>query len=198
MLMTSPAPIDTLIDRHPEYKEVLRQLDQLMKDAGLEPAIKWGIPVYGTHGQNVAGIGVFKSYFGIWFYQGVFLRDPDGVLIQGTSGSTKAQRQMRFQPSDTLDTARIAAYLAEAAELARQGVAHKPERSSELTLPETLVRALEEDAPLNAAFERLRPSQRREYAEYIAEARRADTRGRRLDKIRPLILAGAGLHDKYK
>jgi uncharacterized protein YdeI (YjbR/CyaY-like superfamily) len=38
----------------------------------------------------------------------------------------------------------------------------------------------------------------REYADYIASAKRADTRQRRIEKILPMIVAGVGLNDKYR
>jgi uncharacterized protein YdeI (YjbR/CyaY-like superfamily) len=38
----------------------------------------------------------------------------------------------------------------------------------------------------------------REYADYIAEAKRDDTKLRRIEKILPMIGKGAGLHDKYR
>jgi uncharacterized protein YdeI (YjbR/CyaY-like superfamily) len=42
------------------------------------------------------------------------------------------------------------------------------------------------------------PGKQREYAEYIAEAKQAATKERRLEKILPMIAAGGGLNDKYK
>lgn len=44
----------------------------------------------------------------------------------------------------------------------------------------------------------LTPGRQREYAEYIASAKRADTKQTRLDKIMPMIVAGIGLNDKYQ
>ena len=38
----------------------------------------------------------------------------------------------------------------------------------------------------------------REYAEYIADAKREETKSKRLEKIIPMILANQGLNDKYR
>jgi uncharacterized protein YdeI (YjbR/CyaY-like superfamily) len=38
----------------------------------------------------------------------------------------------------------------------------------------------------------------REYADYIASAKRAETKNARIEKILPKIAAGAGFHDKYR
>ena len=50
----------------------------------------------------------------------------------------------------------------------------------------------------NAAFENLAPYKKREYAEHLSNAKREETRARRLEKIIPMILAGKGLNDRYR
>ena len=52
-------------------------------------------------------------------------------------------------------------------------------RSADVVVPPELVEALSGDATAAAAFEALAPSHRREYAEFVAEAKRAETRRRR-------------------
>ena len=52
--------------------------------------IKWGVPVYTLNDKNVLGMGAFKSYVGIWFFQGAFLDDPQKKLINAQEGKTKA------------------------------------------------------------------------------------------------------------
>ncbi|MFN3801417.1 DUF1801 domain-containing protein [Belliella pelovolcani] len=41
----------------------------------LEHTIKWGGDVYTHEGRNIIGISGFKNYFGIWFFNGVFIND---------------------------------------------------------------------------------------------------------------------------
>jgi hypothetical protein len=48
------------------------------------------------------------------------------------------------------------------------------------------------------SFALLSKGRRREYADYIAEAKRDETKEKRLEKILPMIAAGKGLHDKYR
>ena len=47
-------------------------------------------------------------------------------------------------------------------------------------------------------FESFSLSKKREYTDHISEAKREATQQKRLEKIIPMILRGAGLHDKYK
>jgi uncharacterized protein YdeI (YjbR/CyaY-like superfamily) len=51
---------------------------------------------------------------------------------------------------------------------------------------------------LNKAFAALNPGKQSEYAEHIGSAKQEKTRVSRLEKAKPLILSGVGLHDKYK
>ena len=63
------------------WKESLTVLRKIFQGTELKEDLKWGMPVYTLNNKNVAGFSSFKSWTGIWFYQGVFLKDPAGVLI---------------------------------------------------------------------------------------------------------------------
>jgi uncharacterized protein YdeI (YjbR/CyaY-like superfamily) len=86
----------------------------------------------------------------------------------------------------------------EAIELARQGKEIKPDRNKPLVIPPELKQALTKDKQAKASFDKMSKSRRREYAEHVAEAKREDTKARRLKKILPMIRAAQGLNDKYR
>ncbi len=50
----------------------------------------------------------------------------------------------------------------------------------------------------NASFKALTKGKQREYADYIADAKREETKLKRLDKIVPMIEADQGLNDRYR
>ena len=52
--------------------------------------------IFTLNGKNVLGIGGFKNYFTIWFFNGVFLKDEKNVLVNSQEGLTKSLRQWRF------------------------------------------------------------------------------------------------------
>lgn len=54
------------------------------------------------------------------------------------------------------------------------------------------------DTLLADSFEELNLTNKRDYAEYITDEKRADTKQKRLGRIIPMILTGVGLNDKYK
>jgi uncharacterized protein YdeI (YjbR/CyaY-like superfamily) len=76
----------------------------------------------------------------------------------------------------------------------------RPRRAIEVEaeLPAALAAALERDAGAREAFHALTPWRQREYAAYVAAARRAATVQTRIERILPIIRAGSGLNDRYR
>lgn len=65
-------------------------------------------------------------------------------------------------------------------------------------LPPELAAALKKRAKAKKGYDALTPGKQREYANYIAGAKRDATKQSRIEKILPMIEAGVGLHDKYR
>ena len=149
-------------------------------------------------GKNVVGIGAFKSYVGLWFYQGALLADSKNVLINAQEGKTKALRQWRSQSKRDIDARLIKAYIKEAIGVQQGGGEIKPARGQPVLVPPQLKTALSKNQRANTVFKSLTPGKQREYADYISAAKREDTKIKRLAKIIPMIAAGQGLNDKYR
>lgn len=62
-------------------KEQLIILRKILSTTELSETIKWGAPCYTINGKNVLGLGSFKSYVGIWFFQGALLKDAEKLLL---------------------------------------------------------------------------------------------------------------------
>lgn len=180
------------------WVEELELLYDIVRKTELEETIKWGAPCFTINGKNVLGLGGFKSYVGIWFNQGVFLKDPLKVLVNASEGKTKALRQWRFQSKKEINPKHVKAYILEAIENAIEGKTIKPEKKKTAELPDELKSALKKDKKLNANFSALTPFKQREYIEYISEAKQEKTRVSRVEKSVSLILEGKGLNDKYR
>jgi len=65
------------ISKQTHWKSTLNLLREIILSTGLEETIKWGIPVYTYDKKNIVGIGSFKSYAGLWFFQGALLKDAN-------------------------------------------------------------------------------------------------------------------------
>ncbi|WP_025665504.1 YdeI/OmpD-associated family protein [Aquimarina megaterium] len=190
--------VEEFISKNEEWKEALEILRSIMLTTEMKETIKWGVPVYTVNDKNVIGIGAFKSYVGIWFYQGVFLEDKAKKLLNAQEGKTKGLRQWRFNSTDDIDKKLILQYVTEAIRNQKDGKEIKPERSKTIEIPSELLTALNANDNLKKSFEQLTPFKQREYSEYIATAKREATRISRLEKINPMILDGIGLNDKYR
>ncbi|WP_103068051.1 YdeI/OmpD-associated family protein [Aquimarina sediminis] len=190
--------VEEFISKNKRWNEALLLLRSIMLSTEMEENIKWGVPVYTINGKNVVGIGAFKSYVGIWFYQGVFLEDKNKVLINAQEGKTKGLRQWRFNATDEIDSDSVFNYVQEAIQNQKDGKEIEIERSKVIDIPEELRVVLMSDADLNDSFVGLTAYKQKEYAEYIATAKRETTRISRLEKITPMILKGIGLNDKYR
>ena len=190
--------VEEYLEHHRGQREVLEMLREIILETELEETLKWGAPTYILEGKHVVGLGAFKAYVGLWFHQGVFLKDEAGVLINAQEGKTKALRQWRFQSKEEVNAKKVKAYVLEAIENQKQGREILPEKKKPLEIPHELEEAFGQNSTLAVAFEKLNLTKKREFAEYIAEAKRATTKVTRLEKIIPMILEGVGLNDKYR
>jgi len=189
--------VDEFISKHPEWHDELCLLREIVLGTEMEEFIKWGIPVYTIGGKNVIGLGAFKSYVGIWFYQGVFLEDKAQVLINAQEGKTKAMRHWKFSSIDDIDTSLVKPYIEEAIANQKAGKEVKPQKRP-LIIPKLLAEAMNLDRVFASSFDALSLSLKREFADYISDAKRDETKRSRLEKIKPMILKGIGLNDKYR
>jgi uncharacterized protein YdeI (YjbR/CyaY-like superfamily) len=190
--------VDQYIQSQPHWAEAITKLRKILKELNLEETIKWGGPVYMYEKKNIVSIGGYKSFVSLWYYQGALLKDEKGLLINAQEGVTKAQRQMRFHHIDEINDAIVQSYTLEAIDNQRAGKEIKAETRKALVIPEELEVALKSPAKLRPCFDALTLSKQREYAEYISNAKRAETKLNRLEKIIPMILDGVGLSDKYR
>ncbi|TRO65454.1 YdeI/OmpD-associated family protein [Christiangramia sabulilitoris] len=190
--------IEEYISCHSYWEDELKQLHEMMLTTELEPAIKWGAPVYTIDGKNVVGIGAFKNHFGIWFFNGALLKKNTALLINAQENKTKALRQIKFTKGDIIDFSVLLPYIKEAIKNQKEGREIKPEKQKELIVPRELMDAFSQDPELKSSFNALTPGKQREYANHISEAKRDSTKASRISRISPMIKKGVGLHDKYK
>ena len=181
----------------PNYKKEVAYLLSIVRKTPLVETVKWGAPVFTCNGINVLMVGSSKTYFGIWFFNGVLLKDKKKLLVNASEGKTKALRQMRFTSLEEADEDLVLTYVLEAMDNAKKGLKVKPEKKVGIT-SSLLNKALKQDASLAAAFKKLTPFKQHEFKEYIESAKQESTRLARLEKIKPMIKLGVGLHDKYR
>jgi len=144
----------------------------------IEETTKWGVPHFMHHGI-VCSMAAFKEHAVFGFWKGALITGPGGKSVEamGSFG--------RLMSIDDLPSKRtLIAYVRKAAELNASGAKvprptkHTPAKA--LRVPADLTRALSTNAKARAFFDTLPPSQRRDYIEWITEAKRPETKAKRL------------------
>jgi uncharacterized protein YdeI (YjbR/CyaY-like superfamily) len=190
--------LEEYFEKEGPFKSGIWRLREIVQKTSLEETLKWNAPTYCLDGKNVLGILAFKNHFGLWFYNGVFIKDPLGVLENAQEGKTKAMRHWKFTHPDQIDPQQVRSYIDEAIKVARKGLEVPRTKTKALMLPAELKEVLEEHPGLKGSFEALAPYKKRDFAEYIGSAKQPATRQRRLQKCIGLIQKGMGLNDQYR
>lgn len=195
--MESPKPNTSAWDKVNQWNEELILLKSIIDKTELTETTKWGRIVYVLNGKNVVGIGGFKNYFTIWFFNGAFLKDEKKVLVNAQEGITKSLRQWRFSSKEEVNEKEVLNYILEAIENEKQGKRSKPEKKERI-VSDFLNKELEQNITLAEAFKKIPLYKQHEFLEYIETAKREETKRSRIEKIKPMILKNIGLNDKYK
>jgi len=197
--MEKPSNVDAYIANNEKWQVSLEFLRELILSTGLQETIKWMFPTYTLKGKNIVAIAAFKDYFGIWFFQGGTLKDDLKVLTNAQEGKTKAMRQWRFKAKEEIDGEAVLRYVEEAIQNQKDGNIIKVSRTKKpLVIPPELQAALDNNPVLATHFDSFNLTNKRDFANHIASAKRAATKEKRMAKIIPMILQGVGLNDKYK
>lgn len=182
----------------PFAQPILRHLRETIHSASpdIEETMKWSFPHF-THHGIVCSMAAFKEHcaFGFW-KQDLVLGDTPAVGKEAM-GQFGRIRSLADLPSRRV----LVGYVRRAMRLNEQGVKVSRKTVAKRAaprLPADLKAALVEHPAATASFERFSPSQRREYVEWIIEAKREDTRARRLATAVEWIAEGKPRHWKYR
>lgn len=143
---------------------------------------KWG-PNFNVNGM-VCGVWGFKNHVKLNFFKGCLMSDKYALFTD--EDNAKGNRSIDFTEHMMIDDEKIMEYLKEAATLNKQGA--KVDRKAIATdIPEDLLRALNKHSGLKMYFEKMPPSHRREYCNYVDDAVGIDTKQRRVKKVIEMI-----------
>ncbi len=84
----------------------------------------------------------------------------------------------------------------QAIDIEKAGKEVKLKKTEDYEVPDELQQQFDKMPELKEAFKQLTPGRQRQYLHHIGEAKRADTRQKRVDKYINHILEGKGMHDK--
>jgi uncharacterized protein YdeI (YjbR/CyaY-like superfamily) len=194
--------VDAYIAKSAEFAQpILKRLRSLVHEAcpGAEEAMKWGHPGFMYEGKILTIIAAFKAHCGLvfWHHEMKKRLAAEGLIVREAMGHMGRIEKLSDLPGDaTLRRLfRHAAELTASGKPARPPAAKKPR--PELAVPKDLAAALKKNAKAANAFENFAPSHRREYIEWITEAKREETRVSRLATAMEWIAEGKQRNWKY-
>jgi uncharacterized protein YdeI (YjbR/CyaY-like superfamily) len=182
----------------PFARPILAELRERVHAAcpGVEETLKWSAPAF-LHGGMLAGMAAFKRHCAFSFWKGSLIAGLDADAASAGMGDLGRITGLDGLPPREA----FAAWVREAARLNEAGVKTPARRKSapkpEIGMPAELAAALEANDPARAAFEGFSPSHRREYVEWIAEAKAEATRQRRLATALEWLAEGKPRNWKY-
>lgn len=198
--MPTPDPrIDAYIARSADFaRPLLAHVREAVRAAcpEAEETLKWGMPSFTWRGKILCGMAAFKAHMTLWFWRGESI-----VRDAGKGGEAMGQFGRITRKADLPGKRELTGYVKQAMGLIESGAKRpavkKAAPKPELAVPDDLTKALRRNAKARATFEGFAPSYRRDYIEWIVEAKREETRQRRLEQALEWMAEGKSRNWKY-
>lgn len=174
----------------PILEKVRERVHAVMPD--VEEAMKWSHPTYCRDGKIVLGTAAFKEHASVHFWRGQEL---------GTETKSGAMGQLGKLTSIDDLPANLDAMIAKAAELAAAAPAPRKPKHAPKPAPDLhpqFAAALAKAPKAKATFDAFPPSCRREYLEWVSEAKRDETRAKRIATAVEWLAEGKRRNWKYE
>lgn len=190
-----PRVDDYIARAQPFAQPILSHLRDAVHAAcpAVEETIKWRSPHFLHHGM-LCSMAAFKQHCVFGFWKGRLVVDHEGE--HDAMGSFGRLEKVSDLPSKKT----LAGYVRKAMALNESGakvVRPLKHPKPPIEVPAELVAAFKRNAKARAAFERFSPSHRREYVEWITEAKRPETRAKRVASTLEWLNQGKTRNWKY-
>lgn len=195
--MKTDPRIDAYIERQADFaRPILEHLRDVLHEAcpDCEETLKWSMPSFMYQGKILAGMAAFKAHatFGYW---------NDSMLQQEEKNRSAMGQFGRLTSLDDLPSRDSLVELTrKSMKLVDDGV--KPERGKSakapFTVPQDLRAAIDALPAAKATFDGFPPSCQREYVEWVTEAKRDETRAKRLAQTVEWLAEGKRRNWKYE
>ena len=191
--------VDRYIADSPEFaRPILTHLREVVHGACPEvvETMKWSRPHFEYNGL-LCGMSAFKAHCAFGFWKGSLIFGKGGGVEDAMGQFGRITSVKDLPPKKVL-----AGYVRKAMELNDAGTTAFPKKPAreprpELPVPDDLAAALGKNRKARATFEGLSPSHRREYVEWITEAKREETRRQRLATTVEWLAEGKARNWKY-
>lgn len=198
MPKTDPRVTAYIRKQQPFAQPILAYLRDVVHEAcpECEETIKWGAPAYMRNGIVCITAG-FKKHVALVLWKGPLILNTKGKRVDQAWGNFgKVESIDDLPPRKTLIS-----YIRKGVKLNDEGVKlpvrKKPSKARSVEVPEDLAKLLRKNRKARATFDAFSPSHKREYTEWITEAKRPETRQKRLETTIQQLEEGKPRQWKY-
>ena len=195
--------VDAYIENARDFaKPILSYLRSVVHKASpdVRETIKWGVPYFEYDGKMLCGMASFKEHCAFTFKLGAMMNDPKGLMETSPEKSGMGHfgkiRELKDLPSERV----LVQYIKQAIALTEMGVKlpkAKPSALKEVAVPEDFMKLLKKNKASHRVFEAFSYSHKKEYVEWITEAKTPETRNKRMATALEWIGQGKGRNWKY-
>jgi len=196
--MSRDPRIDAYIARQAEFaRPILEHIRAAVHAACPEigEAIKWGMPHFVFQGKNIASMAAFKAHATLGFWN-------SGQLDEGIERLEGAMGQFGRLTgiTDLPDRDTLMRLVKKAVALRGQPAAPRPRPAPKpaAKVPDDFRAALDANQPAAKTFDAFSASAKRDYVEWVTEAKRPDTRTKRIAQAVEWIAEGKKRNWKYE
>jgi len=193
--------VDACIAKSADFaKPILKHIRKLVHGAcpEVEETIKWQFPTFMYKGM-LCGMAAFKNHctFGFWKHELIFGKNGgEAREKEGGMGQFGKITSVADLPKDKV----MIGYVKEGMRLNDEGVKiprTRPKKRKPLVVPDYFLTALHKNKKALATFDGFSNSHKKEYVEWITEAKSDETRKRRLETAIQWMTEGKARNWKY-
>ena len=183
----------------PFARSILDHIRSMMRQAvpDVVETIKWNMPFFVAHGRNLAGMAAFKHHASLGLWRGAEL----GLGKPGDKGGMGSFGHLHMI-ADLPPAAELIDLITRAAALdaagPRKATGAGPTPRPEAEVPDDLAAALAQVPAALAVWTSFAPSCRRDYVDWVIDAKRPETRERRIAQTVEQVAEGKDRNWKYR
>lgn len=196
--------VDAYISRSADFaKPILKKLRETVHKGcpDVEETIKWGMPSFDYKGA-FCSMAAFKHHAVFGFWKSKLLNDPKNHLGENSNngGTSMGNLGKLISIKDLPPEKSLLNFIQQAKKLNDDGV-KIPKKASlkktELVVPDYFLSAIKKNKKAFDVYEKFSPSHKKEYVEWITEAKKEETREKRMKTAVEWLAEGKNRNWKY-
>lgn len=194
--------IDAYIAKSTDFaKPILNHIRELVHKTcpEVEETMKWSFPHFDYKGEMMCSMAAFKQHCSFGFWKAALMKDPallETAKSEVAMGHLGRITSLKDLPADK----KMIAWIKEAMKLNDEGkkVAKAKPVKKEVAVPDYFIAAAKKNKKAWTTFEAFSPSCKREYVEWVVEAKTDETRDKRLNQSIEWMAEGKRRNWKYE